>query len=118
LAYANQLAEPTQRDTRLAQAEEALRSAQELNPLNPEHTVRLGDLHLMWAGLVSDHADKERHFQQSLDYYRQAVRLSPNVKPFSERYTQALREYSAFLAESHTSPAVPFPHSERFPDVG
>lgn len=118
LAYANQLTEPTKRDTVLAQAEEALRDAQELNPLNPEHTVRLGDLHLLWAGFVSDHAGKERHFQKSLDYYRQTVRLSPNLQPFSERYAQALREYSAFLADSQTAPAAPFPLSKRSHDIG
>jgi hypothetical protein len=109
LAYASQLAEPTQRDKVLTQAEKALRDAQVLNPLNPEHTVRLGDLHLMWADYVSSHAGKEGHLHKSLDYYAQAIRLSPNMAPFSERYTRALREYSAFLAKSQTSPSAPAP---------
>jgi hypothetical protein len=108
LAYANQLAEPAQRDKVLARAEEVLRGAQGLNPLDPEHTVRLGDLHLMWAGFAPSRAGKEGHFQKALDYYAQAMRLSPNLKPFSERYAMALREYSAFLAEPQASPSAPF----------
>jgi tetratricopeptide (TPR) repeat protein len=107
LAYAGDLAESEQRHEVLAQAEEALQNARALNPLNPEHTVRLGDLHLTWAGFVSSHAGKESHFRTALDYYAQALRLSPNMAPFSERYTRARREYSAFLAESQISPPVP-----------
>jgi tetratricopeptide (TPR) repeat protein len=112
LAYGGVLVESGQRNEVLAQAEEALQNARALNPLNPEHTLRLADLHLTWASLVSSHADKEGHFRTSLDYYAQAIRLSPhilNMAPFSDRYARALREYSAFLAKPQAAPSVPSP---------
>ncbi|HXH13646.1 MAG TPA: O-antigen ligase family protein [Alphaproteobacteria bacterium] len=107
LAYAGGLDEPARRDEVLAQAEEALFSARKINPFNPEHTVRLADLHYLWAGRVSSHSSKEGHFRKALDYYTQALRMSPNMVPIAERYARAVRDYSALLAQSHPSPVAP-----------
>ena len=110
LSYAGALVETKQRNEVLAQSEEALQDARMLNPLDPEHTLRLADLHLMWAGFAPSHTSKEDHLRTALDYYAQAMRLSPHLLatgPFSERYARALREYSAFSAKSPAAPSVP-----------
>lgn len=79
LESSRSLTDPTQRELRLQEAERVLLEARAINPLNTDHSANLGRLHRAWAGMTSDPAAAEQHFQKSIDYYGQAIRLSPNT---------------------------------------
>ncbi len=70
--------EATQRDTHFQTAENELRRARSLNPLNTDHTANLGRLNRQWA-LISLTPEQSRERALKADeFYAQAVRLSPN----------------------------------------
>ena len=52
-----------------------LLQARHVNPLNTDHTANLGRLYKNWADL--DKANKAERINQSIGYYTQATRLSP-----------------------------------------
>ncbi len=79
LEQARQTNDPNVRQQLLQQAEETLTRAQQLNPLNTDHTANLARLYRNWGELMSDPKEKEARWQQSLHYYELAVRLSPNA---------------------------------------
>jgi len=85
------------REDILRAAHAMLTGAQRLNPLNTDHTANLARLHRAWAfanaATTADSSDPSRlaeimatepqkvdqaHLLSSLDYYRQALTLSPN----------------------------------------
>jgi tetratricopeptide (TPR) repeat protein/O-antigen ligase len=72
----------------LAQAEEALLTAQALNPLNTDHSANLGRFFITEAQM-SDGAASQQAAQQSLDYYEVATRLSPNAAHLHNEYGTA-----------------------------
>jgi tetratricopeptide (TPR) repeat protein len=74
----NAQTDPVQRDALLARAEEQLKIARGLNPLNTDHTANLARLNRRWAELAPDPAVRSTHAQASDTYYGQAVQLSPN----------------------------------------
>jgi hypothetical protein len=98
LTYANDLTNAAERDELLTRAEQAFVKARELNPFNAEHTLRLGDLHRIWARHAPDQASAEHHYERALDYYSQALRLAPHLPPVAEREEQTRRQYAEFLA--------------------
>jgi tetratricopeptide (TPR) repeat protein len=77
--------EPAQRDTYFQTAENELRRARALNPLNTDHTANLGRLNRQWA-LISQTPEAARERALKADeFYAQAVRLSPrNVGLWNE----------------------------------
>jgi tetratricopeptide (TPR) repeat protein len=78
----------SEREQYLAQAERSLLRAQQLNPMNTDHSANLGRLYLAWAQLAS--ADQRAELaQKSLDYYSVATRLSPNAAHLHNEYASA-----------------------------
>jgi tetratricopeptide (TPR) repeat protein len=78
----------SEREQYLAQAERSLLQAQQMNPLNTDHSANLGRLYLAWAQLAS--ADQRAELaQKSLDYYSVATRLSPNAAHLHNEYASA-----------------------------
>lgn len=70
--------EPAQRDVHFQTAENELRRARALNPLNTDHTANLGRLNRQWA-LISQTPEAARERALKADeFYAQALRLSPN----------------------------------------
>lgn len=76
------------RQQALREAERSLLRAQELNPMNTDHSANLGRLYLAWAQLA-DAGERAAAVQKSLDYYSVATRLSPNAAHLHNEYASA-----------------------------
>jgi len=64
----------------LRAAEAVLLDAQQVNPLNTDHTANLARLYRTWADLVADDpTERAARLDQSLTMYETAVTLSPNA---------------------------------------
>lgn len=87
LEQAQQLGGPD-RERYLRLAEQSLLRAQELNPLNTDHTANLGRLYLTWAQMA-DEPDRSLLIQRALDYYQVATSLSPNAAHLHNEYGTA-----------------------------
>ena len=75
----------TGRETWLRLSEVALNRAQELNPLNTDHTANLGRLYRTRGGLRANMDERIKELSRSIEYYRQATSLSPhNAQLFNE----------------------------------
>jgi len=78
LEYAKSLQDPSERDGLIARAAEDLKKAQEINPLNTDHTANLARLYSLWSTYTSDQVLREQRAQDSDQYFSRAVVLSPN----------------------------------------
>ncbi len=86
----------------------ALARAREINPLNTDHSANLGRLFRTRGGLTADPTQRGSNLSQSVEYYRQAISLSPhNAQLFNEwgsvfyllgRFDQALGKYRRSLS--------------------
>lgn len=56
----------------------ALERAREINPLDPDYPANLGTLYLRWAGMTADAAEQAARLEKALEYYQQAVVMSPH----------------------------------------
>jgi tetratricopeptide (TPR) repeat protein len=65
------------REDLLTAARTILLQARHVNPLNTDHSANLGRLYKNWADLTTDPQERSELIDQSLGYYRQATRLSP-----------------------------------------
>ncbi len=63
----------------LSAARTVLQEAQEVNPLNTDHTANLARLHRRWSALSQDQQELTQALELSLQYYDAALSLSPNV---------------------------------------
>ena len=63
----------------LRAAETILLEAQEVNPLNTDHTANLARLYRSWADISTDPAERAMMLDQSLEFYEVATMLSPNA---------------------------------------
>lgn len=63
----------------LAAAEAILLRAQEVNPLNTDHTANLARLYRSWSDLSTDEAMEQEMLDKSIAQYNLAVQLSPNA---------------------------------------
>jgi len=80
-AYLEQakLVESEQDKSALAnQADQDLKKAQRLNPLNTDHTANLARLYSWWAGSTTDLELRAQRAHTSSNYYERAVALSRN----------------------------------------
>jgi len=68
-----------QRDALFEQARQILEQARQLNPLNTDHTANLARMYQIWAGVTADPAARDARLHKALEYYEQAVQLSPNA---------------------------------------
>jgi tetratricopeptide (TPR) repeat protein len=78
LNLTNSLTDDAQRDQVLAEAEQQLKVARRLNPLNTDHTANLARLNRRWAELSADPGLRSQRATTADDYYGQAIQLSPN----------------------------------------
>ena len=74
----------TERQEFLGKAEQSLLRAQELNPMNTDHSANLGRLYLAWAQMVA--AENTPKSCRSLDYYLVATQLSPSAAHLRNEY--------------------------------
>ncbi len=65
-------------DKLILQAENDLKVAQSINPLNTDHTANLARLYSWWAGKASTTESKATRAQKASDYYQTSVTISPN----------------------------------------
>ncbi|MCL4396029.1 MAG: O-antigen ligase family protein [Chloroflexi bacterium] len=79
LEYARSQTDATKRLAALNASEQVLLQARQINPLNTDHSANLARLHRTWASLVTDKAQQAAEYQKSIDYYLDAIRLSPNT---------------------------------------
>ena len=63
----------------LSAASTVLQRAQNVNPLNTDHTANLARLHRRWSTLSQDPQDRIPHLELSLQNYDAALSLSPNI---------------------------------------
>lgn len=63
----------------LRAAEVVLRRAQQVNPLNTDHTANLARLYRTWADQITDPEERQEQLDLSLSQYEMAVTLSPNA---------------------------------------
>jgi tetratricopeptide (TPR) repeat protein len=93
----------------LRAAETVLLDAQNVNPLNTDHTANLARLYRTWADLMAgDPVQRQEMLQKSIEMYDKAVMLSPNAAHlWNERGnalaaegddTQALASYEKSLS--------------------
>ncbi len=75
----------SERQEFLGKAEQSLLRAQELNPMNTDHSANLGRLYLAWAQMLSGE-ERANKLQKSLDYYSVATRLSPSAAHLRNEY--------------------------------
>jgi tetratricopeptide (TPR) repeat protein len=78
LEYAKTLEDSTERERLIEQAASDLRKAQQINPLNTDHTANLARLYSLWATFTNDQTTIQQRANTSNDYFAQAVMLSPN----------------------------------------
>jgi tetratricopeptide (TPR) repeat protein/O-antigen ligase len=70
--------DPEQQEQIIAMAERDLKKAQEINPLNTDHTANLARLNSLWAIFSQDPEARKEKSDLSSSYFQQAVTLSPN----------------------------------------
>lgn len=61
----------------LTRAESLLLQAQDINPLNTDHTANLARLNTRWYAATDDQAEKAERLELAERYYEQALALSP-----------------------------------------
>lgn len=74
----------------LQACEAALRRAQALNPLNPDHTANLARLYRTWAAASSDAASRQAMLEEAARHYEQVTRLSPHSAALFNEWGQTL----------------------------
>jgi len=85
LEKARLIPDQAQREVYIEKALDVLRKAQQLNPLNTDHTANLARLYRTWGELSSDQAQRVEKLEKAAHYYEQATSLSPhNAQLFNE----------------------------------
>lgn len=74
---AKEIYEPTARNELLKLVESDLLKAQELNPLNTDHTANLARLYNLWSSYEDDPELQNHYAETSSNYYQIATNLSP-----------------------------------------
>ena len=77
LEYAKTIEDETERKNFVQRAESDLKIAQEINPLNTDHTANLARLYGWWASKTEDQATRLERGEIASAYYATALKLSP-----------------------------------------
>ena len=77
----------TRRDELLQTAQERLQTAQEINPLNTDHTANLARLHTRWADQLQGD-ERTQKIAVAEDYYAGAMALSPQNSIIRNEYAR------------------------------
>lgn len=78
LEYGKTITDTDEREKLINQAQKDLVKAQQINPLNTDHTANLARLYSMWSSMTEDSQKKEERAQKSDYYFSRAIELSPN----------------------------------------
>jgi len=78
LENAKTLQDTPERERLIEQAAEDLRKAQQINPLNTDHTANLARLYSLWATFTTDQTVVQQRASTSDGFFGKAVMLSPN----------------------------------------
>jgi tetratricopeptide (TPR) repeat protein len=79
--------DPAEQVALLRRAEERLIEAQNINPLNTDHTANLARLNTRWAELAADQ-DRQERVEIASNYYEAAMSLSPNNAVIINEYAR------------------------------
>jgi tetratricopeptide (TPR) repeat protein/O-antigen ligase len=78
LEQAKQVEDVAQQDTLMLRADQVLRDALQINPLNTDHSANLARMYSWWASRTTDQAARQERSEASLKFYDQSLSLSPN----------------------------------------
>jgi tetratricopeptide (TPR) repeat protein len=85
LEHAKTLDDVEERNRFIIQADEDLKKAQKINPLNTDHTANLARLYSLWSSYGGEEDEHEELALVSADYFSSAVTLSPkNARIWNE----------------------------------
>ncbi len=106
LEFAKTLENASERENLVNQASKDLQKAQEINPLNTDHTANLARLYSLWATFTEDKQLRQERAQISADFFDKALILSPNnARLWDESAVLYLNEMNqpeeAFLRLNH-----------------
>lgn len=88
--------EPAQRFAVLDECRKALEKAQNLNPLNTDHSANLARLYSSWAAYTTNAEERTNRVNQSIQYYEQATTLSPNNAQLHNEWAALYMTYGQF----------------------
>lgn len=74
----------------LTRAERLLLEAQDMNPLNTDHTANLARLNTRWYAATDDEAEKQERAALAARYYQDALVLSPQNSIIRNEYARLL----------------------------
>jgi len=77
-----------EKEALLNEAAQQLRHAQDINPLNTDHTANLARLNTRWAELSQDDAEREQRLADAERYYQEALSLSPQNSVIRNEYAR------------------------------
>jgi tetratricopeptide (TPR) repeat protein len=78
LEYAKTLNDQGERERLIQQASRDLLKAQQINPLNTDHTANLARLYNLWAAFTPDASLRDERARSAENFFSRAVVLSPN----------------------------------------
>ncbi len=78
LEYGKTITDEAEQEKLITQAQRDLERAQQINPLNTDHTANLARLYSMWSTMTQDSQLKIERAQKSDYYFSRAIKLSPN----------------------------------------
>lgn len=76
--HAKSIDNPVEREELFLRVEQDLLRAQNLSPLDTDHTANLARLYNLWAAFTSEPVQRLERLEKSSEYYEIAVTLSPN----------------------------------------
>jgi cyclophilin family peptidyl-prolyl cis-trans isomerase/tetratricopeptide (TPR) repeat protein len=88
LELSNVTTDLAEQDQLLAEAEQQLFTAQEINPLNTDHTANLARLNTLWASVSGDEAMRGQHLADAEQFYKRALALSPKNSVIRNEYAR------------------------------
>ncbi|MCB8987049.1 MAG: peptidylprolyl isomerase [Ardenticatenaceae bacterium] len=80
--------DPAEKEALLNEASQQLRRAQDINPLNTDHTANLARLNTRWTELSQDEAERAQHLTNAETYYQEALSLSPQNSVIRNEYAR------------------------------
>lgn len=72
----------------LRRAEDRLKQAQAINPLNTDHTANLARMNTRWAAVTNDEASRAERLALAEAYYQDALALSPQNSVIRTEYAR------------------------------
>lgn len=72
----------------LNEAQERLLRAQDINPLNTDHTANLARLNTRWVGLAQNDTERSTRIDQAASFYEDALALSPQNSIIRNEYAR------------------------------